>query len=39
MRSSYPAMANCAKKILENERSFESEKNLSSINEIINLIK
>ena len=39
MRASYPAMINTAKKILNYERSFEAEKNLSSINEVINLIK
>ena len=39
MRASYPAMINTAKKILNYERSFEAEKNLSSISEVINLIK
>ena len=39
MRASYPAMINTAKEILNYGRSYESEKNLSSINEVINLIK
>ena len=39
MRASYPAMVNTAKKILNYGRSFETEKNLSSISEVINLIK
>jgi|TARA_B100001964_G_C14236378_1_gene602663 phosphoenolpyruvate phosphomutase len=39
MRASYPAMLNTAKSILANARSYEIEKKISSINEIINLIK
>ena len=39
LRSSYPAMVKTAKEILLNQRSKESEKNISSITEIINLIK
>ncbi len=38
LRASYPAMMNAAKSILENERSLELEKDLLSINEILNLI-
>ena len=39
IRASYPAMVNVAKSILVNKRSFDSEKKISSINEVINLIK
>jgi phosphoenolpyruvate phosphomutase / 2-hydroxyethylphosphonate cytidylyltransferase len=39
MRSSYPAMLNSAKTILKNQRSFEIEKNIASVNEMISLIK
>ena len=39
MRSSYPAMVKTAKIILENQRSFETEKNISSVKEMIELIK
>ncbi len=39
MRASYPAMINTAKSILFNKRSYEAQKNITSINEIINLIK
>ncbi len=39
IRASYPAMVNVAKSILVNKRSFNSEKKISSINEVINLIK
>ncbi len=39
MRASYPAMINTAKNILKNKRSKESEKEIISINEILNLIK
>jgi len=39
MRASYPAMVNLAKSILENQRSYEYEKKIISIKEIINLIK
>ena len=38
LRSSYPAMVNTAKSILENSRSKEADKNLISIKEILNLI-
>ncbi len=39
LRSAYPAMLNTAKIILKNKRSFEADKKIISINEIINLIK
>ncbi len=39
LRAAYPAMMNVAKKILKNERSFEVEKKITPIREIINLIK
>jgi len=39
LRASYPAMKNVAKTILKNQRSFELEKKISSVNEVINLIK
>ena len=39
LRSAYPAMLNTAKSILQNKRAYESEKSISSINEVINLIK
>ncbi len=39
MRASYPAMVNVAKSILINKRSYNSEKKISSIKEVINLIK
>ena len=38
MRSSYPAMEKAAKQILLNERSYEAEKFLSPVKEIIKLI-
>jgi len=38
MRSSYPAMLETAKKILLSGRSFETEKKLSPVKEIIKLI-
>lgn len=38
MRASYPAMINAAKTILKNKRSFELEKKIIPIKEIINLI-
>tara|TARA_B100000131_G_scaffold87687_1_gene84547 strand:- start:28459 stop:29772 length:1314 start_codon:yes stop_codon:yes gene_type:complete len=38
LRSAYPAMLNTAKKILENERSFEANDQCLSIKEIIRLI-
>lgn len=39
MRASYPAMVEVAKSILRNKRSYDSEKKISSIKEVINLIK
>ena len=39
MRASYPAMVEVAKSILTKKRSYEAEKKISSIKEIINLIK
>ena len=39
LRAAYPAMEFAAKKILENGRSFEIEKKIIPIKEIINLIK
>jgi len=39
LRAAYPAMQLTAKKILENNRSFEVEKKIIPIKEIINLIK
>ncbi len=39
LRASYKAMYETAKKILINQRAFEVEKNITSINEIISLIK
>ena len=39
MRASYPAMLNVAKSILINKRSFNMEKKISPIKEVINLIK
>jgi len=39
LRAAYPAMQFTAKKILENSRAFEVEKNIIPIKEIINLIK
>tara|TARA_X000000950_G_scaffold113486_1_gene142811 strand:+ start:7827 stop:9134 length:1308 start_codon:yes stop_codon:yes gene_type:complete len=39
LRSAYPSMLNTAKIILKNKRSFEADKKIISINEIINLIK
>jgi phosphoenolpyruvate phosphomutase len=39
LRASYKAMHKTAKKILINQRAFEAEKNITSINEIISLIK
>ena len=39
IRASYPSMLNTAKSILLNGRSHEAQKNITSINEIINLIK
>ena len=39
LRASYPAMENVARTILKNQRSFELEKKISSVKEVINLIK
>ena len=39
LRSSYHSMVKTAKSILKNERSFNSEKNISSVKEILELIK
>ena len=39
LRSAYPAMLNTAKIILKNQRAFEADKKIISINEIISLIK
>ena len=39
LRASYKAMHETAKNILINQRAFEAEKNITSINEIISLIK
>jgi len=38
LRSSYFSMVNTAKQILKNKRSFETEKSISSLNEILELI-
>ena len=38
LRAIYPAILNVGKMILKNQRSFEAEKKISSINEVINLI-
>ena len=39
LRAAYPAMENAAKNILKNKRSFELEGKISSVKEVINLIK
>ncbi len=39
LRAAYPAMLKTANNILKNQRSYEAEKNISSINEAIELIK
>tara|TARA_B100000787_G_C16191437_1_gene297766 strand:+ start:241 stop:1536 length:1296 start_codon:yes stop_codon:yes gene_type:complete len=39
LRAAYPAMQNAAKSILNNQRSFELESKISSVKEVINLIK
>lgn len=39
LRAAYPAMQNAAKSILQNQRSFELESKISSVKEVINLIK
>ena len=38
LRAIHPAMISVAKSILTNQRSYEAEKKISSINEIISLI-
>ena len=39
LRASYKAMINVAKTILSNKRSYDAEKNISSVSEVIELIK
>ena len=39
LRAAYPAMQNAASTILKNQRSFELENKISSVKEVINLIK
>lgn len=39
LRAAYPAMKNAAETILKNQRSFELENRISSVKEVINLIK
>jgi len=39
LRAAYPAMQNAAETILKNKRSFEFEKKISSVKEVINLIR
>ncbi len=39
LRAAYPAMESAAKNILKNQRSFELENKISSVKEVINLIK
>ncbi len=39
MRSSYPSMIKTANSILKNQRAYESEKNISTVKEMIELIK
>ena len=39
LRAAYPAMKNAAETILKNQRSFELENKISSVKEVINLIK
>ena len=39
LRAAYPAMADAAKNILKNKRTFELENKISSVSEVINLIK
>ena len=39
LRAAYPAMKNAAQSILKNQRSFELEKKISSVKDVINLIK
>tara|TARA_B100001123_G_C15307232_1_gene1023105 strand:+ start:578 stop:1888 length:1311 start_codon:yes stop_codon:yes gene_type:complete len=39
LRAAYPQMLSTAKKILNNGRAYDAEKNISPINEVLNLIK
>ena len=39
LRAAYPAMENAARNILKNKRSFELESKISSVKEVINLIR
>ena len=39
LRAAYPAMQKAAEKILKNQRSYELEGKISSVKEVINLIK
>ena len=39
LRSAYPHMLKTAKQILKNGRSYDAEKNISTINEVLHLIK
>ena len=39
LRAAYPAMQNAASTILKKQRSFELENKISSVKEVINLIK
>ena len=39
LRAAYPQMLKTATQILKNGRSHEAEKNISSISEVLNLIK
>ena len=39
LRAAYPAMLNAASTILKNQRAFELENKISSVKEVINLIK
>ena len=39
LRAAYPAMQNAAMTILKNQRSFELENKISSVKDVINLIK
>jgi hypothetical protein len=39
LRAAYPSMQNAANSILKNKRSYELENKISSVKEVINLIK
>ena len=39
LRAAYPAMENAAKLILKNHRSYELEDKISSVKDVINLIR